>query len=218
MALGELLDTLASRSVSQENEIRRLAGSNDKLDQYLAAEAERQRRGVEDGCRSNAQLDAARNRETQIRADQVLEQFGERMSPPVVGEDPAAYQRHAMLHLKRKLAKADERPIDSAGTRIGEIAAVTIKHLPDSLLDQHERMLAAAAKVQAEAPHHDTLPAPGQFTTIVKTDSMTGAKEIRHFGKESFIAGLARKGRRVARIVDPVNKIVIWGQQFPRAE
>jgi hypothetical protein len=215
--LGELLDTLASRSARQEDEIRRLSRSSDRLDQYLASEAERQRRVVEDDRRSQHQLDAEANRQTQIRADGILEQFGSRMPPPVDGEDPAAYQRAAMLHIKRRLAKTDERPIDPVGTTIGEIASVTVKHLPPSLLDQHEQRLAAAAQLQATAPHFDTLPAPGQFLTVTKTDSMTGGKRIEHFGKRSFIADLSRPGRRVERIIDPTTRQVIWGKDFSRA-
>ena len=195
----------------------RVDATSRRFDAYLAEKIEQERRQIEDDRRSDAQIAAATNRETQQRFDQVLEQFGERMDPPVVGEDPVAYQRHAMVHLRRKLSRADERAIDSIGTSIGEVAAVPVKSLPDSLLANHERMLVAANQIQAAAPHFETLPPAGQFLTIVKTDSMNGAKEIRHFGKESFIKGLTRPGRRVERIVDPTTRQAIWGAPFSRA-
>jgi hypothetical protein len=195
---------------------RRITNTTSRIDAFFADHAEQERRRVEDDRRNQHLIDSATNRETQQRFDQVLEQFGERMSPPVVGEDPAAYQRHAMLAIKRKLARADERSVDTLGTSIGEIAAVTVKHLPNSLLDSHEQRLAAAAKLQADAPHHDTLPPAGEFMTITKTDSMTGAKAIHHYGKESFIKGLSRPGQLVTRIVDPVNKLVVWGRSYER--
>lgn len=194
----------------------RVEATSARFDAYFDRIAEEERRQREDDRRSDAQIAAATNRETQQRFDQVLEQFGERMDAPVVGEDPVAYQRHAMVHLRRKLARADERPIDALGTSIGEIAAVPVKSLPNSLLANHERMLIAADQIQANSPHHDTLPPAGEFMTITKTDSMTGAKAIHHYGKESFLKGLSRPGRRVERIVDPTRGEVIWGQPRER--
>jgi hypothetical protein len=196
--------------------IKRLARSGDKLDAYLAEQMERQRRIEQEETRTRSQINDAVNRETQTRFDSVLEQFGQRMGAPEAGQDPIAYQRQAMVKHKTKLARADERPIDRYGTTVGQVAEVTIKQLPDSLLDNHERDLIAASHMQADAPHHDTLPPAGEFTTIVKTDSTNGMKKVCHYGKESFIKALTRAGRRVERIVDPVNKLVIWGKPFSR--
>ena len=204
-------------AVQVQDATARIRSTTDRLDRWIAEREEQERRVREDDRRNQHQIDAATNRETQQRFDQVLEQFGERMDPPVVGEDPVAYQRHAMVHLRRKLSRSDERPIDPLGTSIGEIAAVPVKSLPDSLLANHERMLVAANQIQAQAPHFETLPPAGQFMTITKTDPMTGAKEIKHFGKESFIKAMSRAGRRLERIVDPTTRQVIWGRPFSRA-
>ena len=197
--------------------VERIRSTTSRIDAFLAERAETERRRVEDDRRSQSQIDAATNRDIQARFDETLQLYGQRMDQPVVGEDPISYQRHAMVHLRRNLARDDDRKIDAYGTTVGEVASIPIKSLPDSVLANHERMLVAANQIQASAPALSTLPPAGQFMTITKTDPMNGAKEIRHYGKESFIKALSRPGRMVERIVDPVSRQVIWGKPFSRA-
>jgi hypothetical protein len=90
----------------------------------------------------------------------------------------------------------------SAGFEVGQLSReeCALHDLPRSVLPIYERAIMAAAKLQAESPHRSTLPPKGQFESRVRTDD-GGRKERVWFGRESFIKGLGRPGRKVAAIL-----------------
>ena len=185
----------------------RVRSTTNRVDQYLDRIAEEERRRVEDDRRNQHQIDAQRRIDTQVRFDDALSAFGERAPAPNANADPADYRYDLMRLAKRKLGRDDDRPVPGDPlTTVSELARTRLSECNDALLDMLEPKFIAATKLQAERPAPSTLPPAGQFVERYEVDA-AGTKRTMFHGKESFIKGLSREGRRVLAFHTPRGNV-----------
>ena len=132
--------------------------------------------------------------------------FGTEVPAPVDDEAPSAYRRRLFNRLARKLSP-DHRLAQIRSDDLGGQAAV---------FDHFENEMLEAAKAEGERPSQENLPTDGTIVARTRTDSDTGSKVTEFFGRESFIKSMGRDGRRVARLIDPNTRTVIWGRPLDR--
>ena len=125
---------------------------------------------------------------------------------PVDDEAPSAYRRRLFNRLARKLSP-DHR---LASIRSDDLGGQEV------VFENFEQMLLEAAKAEGERPSIANLPPDGAMISRARVDADSGAKVTEFFGTQSFVKDFTRAGRRVARIIDPNSRTVIWGQPLDR--
>jgi hypothetical protein len=128
----------------------------------------------------------------QARADAVFAEWGERAKPRVDGEDPEDYRRNQCVRIKKLLPYSDDKPAPDLPS-FRELRSLKLWGLDRNGFEAVEPMIYRAAAVAYA--RDDTVPA-GEMREVTKVDPVTGAKEIRFYGRRSFIADLGRPGRR----------------------
>jgi hypothetical protein len=163
-------------------------------------DAEREREAVE-----KARADSERRRQIAERYDPAFQSFGTETPAPRDDESPFAFRRRLFARLVRKLPDSH----DLAEVRADELTGQAMTNL--------EAMLLEAAKAEAQRPSQENLPPSGELISRNRVDSATGERSVEWFGKESFIRGMGRPGRRVLRLMDPKTGSVLLGQPFSKA-
>jgi hypothetical protein len=118
--------------------------------------------------------------DAQSRADAVFAGFGTRAPRPLEGEALGDYRRRLATKLKSH--------------------SPTWKSIKFSKLDD-EAFAVAEAQVYSDAAGAASNPvdlAAGELREVTKIDPQTGVRSIVFYGKESFVKGMGRPGRRVA--------------------
>lgn len=118
--------------------------------------------------------------DAQARADAVYAGFGQRAPRPLEGEGLVDYRKRLATKLKAhspvwKGVKFSQLPEEAFGIAENQVYADAIS--------------AAANPIDLEA---------GELRAVTKTDPSTGVRTIVFYGKESFVKGMGRPGRRVA--------------------
>jgi hypothetical protein len=118
--------------------------------------------------------------DTQARADTVFNGFGQRAPRPLEGEGLLDYRRRLATKLKShssiwKGVKLSALPEEAFGIAEGQIYS--------------DAAVAAANPVDLGA---------GELRMVTKIDPTTGVRSNVFYGKESFVKGMGRPGRRVA--------------------
>ena len=78
-------------------------------------------------------------------------------------------------------------------------------------------MVLEAAKEEGLAPSMENLPESGEIISRERADA-AGGKVTEFYGRESFIAGMGRPGRKVAAIRNPRTGETLYGRPFSRAD
>jgi hypothetical protein len=118
--------------------------------------------------------------DAQSRADSVFSGFGVRAPRPLEGEALGDYRRRLATKLKSHSSQW--------------------KNIKFSKLDD-EAFAVAEAQVYSDATAAAVNPvdlAAGELREVTKIDPQTGVRSIVFYGKESFVKGMGRPGRRVA--------------------
>jgi hypothetical protein len=183
----------------------RIDNTSRRVDEMLTRIALRdaERQAQEDAARARA--DSERCRQAQVKYDEAYRDFGVQTPAPVDGERPGRYRQRLYEGLRRKLLSNHE------------LFGVRADDVPGSAARNFEQMMLAAAKLEAAKPSVENLPASGELVRRDVTDPMTGAKEIRWHGRESFIKSLGREGRKVLRIMNPKTGAILLGEPMPKA-
>jgi hypothetical protein len=134
-------------------------------------------------------------RSYQQRADSVFAEWGTRAKQRVEGQDPEDYRRDLCVQAKKLLPYSDDRPAPDLPT-FRELRRLKLWSLDRSAFEATEPMIYRAAAV---AYARDDTTAPGELREVVKVDPVTGHKEVRFYGRQSFVADLTRRGRRVVK-------------------
>jgi hypothetical protein len=134
-------------------------------------------------------------RSYQARADAVFAEWGTRANAPVEGEDPDDYRRNQCVRLKKLLPYSNDRPAPDLPT-FRDLRSVKLWGLDRNGFEAMEPMIYRAAAVAYA--RDDTVPA-GELREVKRVDPVTGATEIRFYGRRSFVADLGRPGRRVVK-------------------
>jgi hypothetical protein len=131
--------------------------------------------------------------------------FGSEVPAPVDDESPSRYRARLYNRLARRL------PPDH---KLASVRADDLGSQPQ-VFDNFEEMIIAAAKAEGERPSQENLPSDGSMIARTRVDDMN-QRMTEFFGKQSFIKDFTRPGRRVARIVDPRSRAIIWGPPLDR--
>jgi hypothetical protein len=132
----------------------------------------------------------------QARADAVFAEWGERARPRVDGEDPEDYRRNQCVRIKKLLPYSDDKPAPDLPS-FRELRSIKLWGLSKDAFEVMEPQIYRAAA--AAYARDDTVPL-GEMREVTKVDPVTGNKEIRFYGRRSFIADLSRPGRSVDSI------------------
>jgi multidrug efflux pump subunit AcrA (membrane-fusion protein) len=186
-----------------------LSRADQVLAEQLRREIARQQREDAEQARADAaqsRADSERCRQAQVKYDEAYRDFGVQTPPPIDGERPGRYRMRLYEGLRRKL------PSDHGlfGVRADDIPG-------GDAARNFEQMMLEAAKLEAAKPSVENLPASGELVRRDVTDPMTGAKEIRWMGRESFIKEMSRGGQKVLRIVNPKTGAILMGEPMPKA-
>jgi hypothetical protein len=188
-------DTLSRLDSVLDQQVARL----ERVEAQQAAEREEARRSR---MRDNAEA----RRGIQARYDSAFRSFGSETPMPADDEAPSAYRRRLFNRLVRRLP-SDHKLASIRSDDLGGQAVV---------FDNFEEMLLDAAKSEGERPSEENLPPSGEMIERHRTDSDTGSRVTEFFGRRSFIADMTRPGRKVARIIDPSTRTVVWGPPLDR--
>jgi hypothetical protein len=124
--------------------------------------------------------------------------------PPGEGEDSERYRDRLAAGLQRRLPDGHAlKDVD-----FGDLGYDVMRNL--------EPQLIADAEAEAAEPSLSNLPRDGSMVERHVTDSATGTRMNKFYGRESFIRQLSRPARRIARIINPNRMEVIWGAPFSR--
>ena len=130
----------------------------------------------------------------QQRADSVFAEWGTRAKQRVEGEDPEDYRRDLCVQAKKMLPYSDDRPSPDSTSTFRELRKLKLWSMSPEVFANFEPLIYdACAKAVAR---NDTVP-PGEMREIVRVDPVTGFKEVRFYGQESFVKAMNREGRRV---------------------
>src|SRR6516165_362540 len=129
----------------------------------------------------------------QQRADAVFAEWGTRAKQRVEGEDVEDYRRNLAVQAKKLLPYSNDRPAPDLPT-FAELRRLKLWSLDRNTFEAFEPLVYRAAAV---AYARDDTTAPGELREVVKVDPVTGFKEVRFFGRESFVKSMNRPGRRV---------------------
>jgi hypothetical protein len=194
-----------------------LAAAERRLAEMINRRADVEQSEIDADQRTQAMLDAEKRVELQARFDPIFQSYGERAPMPAADDSPVSYHRHLLRQAQHKLSPSDERKLPSTSSvTVGDIARLPVSEMTRSTREAFGPMFEEAASIQAAKPHVSTLPPAGEFVTRHVTDDMTGRKETQFFGRESFIKGMNRPGRRVERLMNPNTGQVLIGPPFPR--
>jgi hypothetical protein len=130
----------------------------------------------------------------QQRADAVFAEWGTRAKQRVEGEDPEDYRRDLCVQAKKLLPYSDDKPAPDLPS-FRELRKLKLWGLDRSTFEVFEPQIYRAAA--AAYARNDTCPCDGSLREVVKVDPATGHKEIKFYGRRSFVADLGRPGRRV---------------------
>jgi hypothetical protein len=197
---------MASPTARFDETISRLDSVLDRSMRRVEAVEARMDAEREDARRQRMRDAMHERTEIAARYDSAFRSFGTTVPEPADDEPVAAYRRRLFNRLARKLAPDHEL----SSIRADDLGGQAI------VLDNFERMLLDAAKVEGERPSVENLPADGSMVMRTRTDDMNG-KSIEWFGKRSFIADMGGPGRPVERIVDRRTGNAIWGRPFSQA-
>lgn len=117
--------------------------------------------------------------DAQARADAVFNGFGQRAPRPLEGEGLVDYRKRLATKLK---------------SYSPAWKSVKFSVLPEEAFSIAENQVYADAIAAASNP---TDLEAGELRQVTKTDPTTGVRTIVFYGKESFVKGLGRPGRRV---------------------
>jgi hypothetical protein len=118
--------------------------------------------------------------DTQARADAVFQGFGKAAPRPLEGETLINYRKRLATHLK---------PYSTVWKQ------VKFSQLPDEAFTIAEAQVYSDAAVAASNPVDLN---DGELREVSRTDPRTGLKTIVFYGRDSFVKGMGRPGRRVA--------------------
>jgi hypothetical protein len=176
---------------------RKLADSEAQLEREAAADRVQ--------ARVQARADAERNRLLQARYTDAFSAFNVETPPPIDGELPGRYRRRLFDRLVRKLPSSS----DLSEIRADELSSAVIDNFEPSLLSQ---VIAEGLR-----PSFENLPPSGELIARNRVDPATNERSVEYFGRESFIRGMGREGRRVRCIRNPQDNSVLWGSPLPQA-
>ena len=117
--------------------------------------------------------------EAQAKADSVFNGFGKRAPRPLEGEGFLDYRKRLATDLK----KYSDR---WKSIKLSKLDAETFTPIEEQV---YADAITAAA--------HPLDLAPGELRAVTKTNPTTGVRTIEFYGKESFVKGMGRPGRRV---------------------
>jgi hypothetical protein len=131
----------------------------------------------------------------QQRADAVFAEWGTRAKQRVEGEDVEDYRRTLCVQAKKLLPYSDDRPSPDYTATFRDLRKLKLWSMSPQVFAAFEpQIYDACAKAYAR---DDTCPADGTLREVVKIDPATGFKEVRFYGRQSFVRGMNREGRRV---------------------
>jgi hypothetical protein len=122
-------------------------------------------------------------------------EWGTRAKQRVEGEDPEDYRRDLCVQAKKLLPYSNDKPAPDLPT-FRELRSLKLWSLDRNTFEAFEPQIYRAATVAYA--RKDTC-APGEMRELVKVDPVTGFKEIRFYGRESFVKAMNRPGRRVVK-------------------
>jgi hypothetical protein len=150
--------------------------------EYLAFADEAEQ--AEQERRDRARRHADRCSEHQRRYDEAFGLFGKKAPEPAADAFPPTYRRDLFRHGQRMLPDGHElTDFDPE-----ELSSSTIIPFEERLLD--------ALKNEAERPSGSNLPKDGSIIERTRTDSRSGAREVRFFGRHSFIRSMGHPAKR----------------------
>ena len=132
----------------------------------------------------------------QERYDNALAPWDIRAPAPVLGQSVGEYRRESLIKIKKLLPENHE------------LRNITIRKLPDDVLDNFEPQYLQACRTEAYNPR--TVPA-GQFRKVTELDS-NGQKIVKFVGPESFVKQMGRPGRRVVIFLTPHDPVDASGR------
>jgi hypothetical protein len=117
--------------------------------------------------------------DTQARADTVFAGFGERAPRPLEGETLVDYRKRLATKLKKHSNTWGK-------VKLSELPESAFRIAEDAIYN--DATIAAATPADLEA---------GELRMVTKIDPTTGVRSNVFYGKESFVKGMGRPGRRV---------------------
>ncbi len=185
-----------------------LQSSLDRLDAIInrrasaeEAEPDRADASLADARRQRQRANAERRNEIASTYDDAFRSFGTQVPEPVDDEPAENFRKRLFNRLARRLAPDHE---------LAQIRADDVSSSP-VVFDRFEVMLLDAAQQEGLKPSVENLPDDGMVMRV-RADANTGVKFNEFFGRESFVKGLTRPGRRVACILNPKDNSVTWGR------
>jgi hypothetical protein len=192
--------------------VERINNRVDRLDRTLADVEERAALSARadaqqfmDRVKRRNERRADKQRQFQARYDSAYRAYGVDGAPqPHEGEDSERYRDRLAAGLQRRLPDGHAlKDVD-----FGDLDYDVVRNLEPDLI--------ADSLAEAEEPSLSGLPRDGSMIERHVTDSATGTRMNKFYGRESFIRQLSRPARRVARIINPNRMEVIWGAPFSR--
>jgi hypothetical protein len=98
------------------------------------------------------------------------------------------------VQAKKLLPYSDDRPSPDSKATFRDLRKLKLWSMPPEIFAGFEGMIYDAAA--AAYARDDTVPA-GEMRAVTKVDPVTGYKETRFYGRESFVKDMNRPGRRV---------------------
>jgi len=194
-----------------------LAAAEKRLAEMINRRADAEQSEIDADQRSQEMRDAEKRTDLQARFEETFSPYGERAPAPVADESVPSYHKRLLRTAQRKLSVADDRVIPgTTSMTVGDVAKVPVGELTRSTREAIDPLIHQAASMQAKAPHVSTLPPAGEFVERHVVDDMTGVRTTEFHGRESFIKGMSRPGRRVLRLVDPNTGAVLLGEPYSK--
>jgi hypothetical protein len=128
-------------------------------------------------------------RQLQERYDEAFSHFGRRADEPKASENPRDYRcrlvadAQSLLPSDHELTKLTRRDLDS------------LSH--EAFTKNVEGPLLKAVNAEGDRPSPENTPADGSLIKRERVDSATGLRTIDYYGRESFVKGFTRPGRRL---------------------
>jgi hypothetical protein len=130
----------------------------------------------------------------QKRADDCFANWGTKAKVRVEGQDPEDYRRDLCVQAKKLLPYSDDRPSPDYKATFRDLRRLKLWSLDRNTFEAFEPQIYQAAAV---AYARDDTTAPGELREVTKVNPQTGYKEVRFYGRESFVKDMGRPGRRV---------------------
>jgi hypothetical protein len=200
--------------MSTAETLARVDRSRDRLDKYLdfTVRREMQARADEAADREAerrdkmSRWDAACARH-QAKYQDAYDKWGMQAPARIADEAPGDYRRRLFKGLQDKLPLNDD------------LEGVDPEELGSDVIAIMERQLLERVGEEGDNPTGTNLPdsVDDPRAKRERIDSATGKRTIEWKAKRSFIADMPVRVQRVVRFIDPVKKIVLAGEEFPRA-